>query len=667
MASKKPHHAWRRFLLPLAAATVPAAIGLAFLLMIQFRSYGEDRIAFVNNNRVNIQVAVQVTAAALSGLQFYAVSSVLRFRTNARVFASDEGLAQGRVSGMTLDALKIRSAVVRGVLDFDLRWPVVCQILVWWLLLKSAAPLWAGTITPKLGGHQIPGVVAVPDYNEETRRNGWGTKCGPNDACSEEFQPWYSNDGSVNLLPWKLSAGALQTTVATASRKTRGTKTSRYPRLDNTGYWYNTRSYGVGASGGWGLVESTGGRGVIQSYSYIEKGYWANVECERNSTEGWWSLARFRRGSFTFTDSKAEMHVGWAWADLPNGQWEGSQVWSQDANLSTSVVIASSSGRGKYMYGFVAGDHYERLRDVQCTVIFKPTTFRVLVNDTNSSIRVETVPGSNEDMDPTHDLIDNAFRSVSYMSQTMTTLYTSVLGDAFNENIGMFTFQDEYGDMEDPKLDPDVPMNPTEKQVMRGIEEGLEVLLDYILATIAAGHLSTPQGHSRWVDATLNVSVVKFGEVGYIYTSAALGFLVLLAVLAEMARVVIGVWRNRVPRAGPSLDILDIKSAILGTAKGAAVEDASSSGVGAAVSSWSGQADDAKAGELVVTMEAEVGMLKLTDGMGHLQRKRMSQFSRLGYQSPVESQSEKTGFGYLSPIENQTEKTPFTKSEAETH
>lgn len=141
------------------------------------------------------------------------------------------------------------------------------------LLLKSIAPLWAGAITPKLGGHQIPGVVDVPDYDEESREGGWGTECGPNDECSQGLHPFCSNAGTVNLLPWKckfllpasvanhamchmltksraISAGALQTTVATASRKNGDTKTSRCPRLDNTGYWYSTRSYGVGASAG---------------------------------------------------------------------------------------------------------------------------------------------------------------------------------------------------------------------------------------------------------------------------------------------------------------------------------------------------------------------------------------------------------------------------------
>ncbi|KAL8341172.1 hypothetical protein RB598_003216 [Gaeumannomyces tritici] len=604
----KTPHAWRRFILPLAAAMVPAGIGLTRLLTTQLRSYSEFKVKFLNNNRVNIQVAVQVAAAVLGGLQFYAVSSVLRFRTNARTFASDEGLAQGRRSGMTLDALKIRSAVVRGVMDFDLRWPVVLQILVWWLFLKSIAPMWAGTITPKLGQAQIPGVVNISNYDEASR-SGWGTRCGPLDKCSDEFIPYFSKFGSFNQLPWKYSAGALQNVIATASTKTADDQTSRYPRLDNTGYWYSTRSYGVGMSAGLNQTRWTGRSGVIQSYRYEESGYWTNVECKRNVTSPeWWHIANFADGSFTFTNSRAQMHLGWAWADLPNGNWSGSQVWSENESLNTTGV--------------------------QCSVIFKPTKFDILVNDTDKSIQVKPIPGSNDDIDPSRDLVNNAFRSVSYLSQTMTTLYTSVLGNAFLDNIDMFFYQHE-----------------------RLGKTGGEIEV----TEMHGGVVDARQG----VEATLNVAVIKYGEVGYIYTSAAFSLLVLLAVVGEMARIAYGVWKNRVPRAGPSLDILDIKSAILGTARG--VGGATPS----AVKGWSGRADDSDAGALMVTMEAEAGVLGLTDRSAHKERKRMSQYSQLGrfssgmvYQSPVENRSGTPDFGYQSPADNQTEKTPFTKTEA---
>ncbi|EJT75156.1 hypothetical protein GGTG_05093 [Gaeumannomyces tritici R3-111a-1] len=614
----KTPHAWRRFILPLAAAMVPAGIGLTCLLTTQLRSYSEFKVEFLNNNRVNIQVAVQVAAAVLGGLQFYAVSSVLRFRTNARAFASDEGLAQGRRSGMTLDALKIRSAVVRGVMDFDLRWPVVLQILVWWLFLKSIAPMWAGTITPKLGQAQIPGVVNISNYDEASR-SGWGTR-----------------------------AGALQNVIATASTKTADDQTSRYPRLDNTGYWYSTRSYGVGMSAGLNQTRWTGRSGVIQSYGYQESGYWTNVECKRNVTKPeWWHIANFEDGSFTFTNSRAQMHLGWAWADLPNGNWSGSQVWSENESLNTTVVIANSNQRGRYMYGFVAGDAYPSLQGVQCSVIFKPTKFDILVNDTDKSIQVKPITGSNDDIDPSRDLVNNAFRSVSYLSQTMTTLYTSVLGDAFLDNIDMFFYQHENERL----AETNGKIDATEMHVMRGIQDGLEVLLDQIFGILANGHRAAWWTH--------------YGEVGYIYTSAAFSLLVLLAVVGEMARIAYGVWKNRVPRAGPSLDILDIKSAILGTARGVGGATLS------AVQGWSGRADDSDAGALMVTMEAEAGVLKLTDRSAHKERKRMSQYSQLGrfssgmvYQSPVENRSGTPDFGYQSPADNQTEKTPFTKTEA---
>ncbi|KAL8345859.1 hypothetical protein RB601_005767 [Gaeumannomyces tritici] len=489
----KTPHAWRRFILPLAAAMVPAGIGLTRLLTTQLRSYSEFKVKFLNNNRVNIQVAVQVAAAVLGGLQFYAVSSVLRFRTNARTFASDEGLAQGRRSGMTLDALKIRSAVVRGVMDFDLRWPVVLQILVWWLFLKSIAPMWAGTITPKLGQAQIPGVVNISNYDEASR-SGWGTRCGPLDKCSDEFIPYFSKFGSFNQLPWKYSAGALQNVIATASTKTADDQTSRYPRLDNTGYWYSTRSYGVGMSAGLNQTRWTGRSGVIQSYRYEESGYWTNVECKRNVTSPeWWHIANFEDGSFTFTNSRAQMHLGWAWADLPNGNWSGSQVWSENESLNTTVVIANSNQRGRYMYGFVAGDAYPSLQGVQCSVIFKPTKFDILVNDTDKSIQVKPITGSNDDIDPSRDLVNNAFRSVSYLSQTMTTLYTSVLGDAFLDNIDMFFYQHENERL----AETNGKIDATEMHVMRGIQDGLEVLLDQIFGILANGHRAAWWTHVR--------------------------------------------------------------------------------------------------------------------------------------------------------------------------
>ncbi|EJT74787.1 hypothetical protein GGTG_08625 [Gaeumannomyces tritici R3-111a-1] len=60
-----PPRAWRQLLCPLLAAPFPAIIGA---------------------------VVVQVVAAALSGLQGYAVGTSVNIRTNIRVAATDSGV-----------------------------------------------------------------------------------------------------------------------------------------------------------------------------------------------------------------------------------------------------------------------------------------------------------------------------------------------------------------------------------------------------------------------------------------------------------------------------------------------------------------------------------------------------------------------------------------------
>lgn len=62
------------------------------------------------------------------------------------------------------------------------------------------------------------------------------------------------------------------------------------------------------------------------------------------------------------------------------------------------------------MYGFVAGDNYARLRDVQRTVIFGPTTLMVLVNDTTAPPAPTWSPAPTGTWTQPTTLIDNAFR-----------------------------------------------------------------------------------------------------------------------------------------------------------------------------------------------------------------------------------------------------------------
>lgn len=206
----KPPRAWKKLHLPLLAATVPAVTGLVSIWLSQQSFTSEATVQWITNQRVNIQVAVQVAAAVLAGLQIYAVSTLVNLWTNAHVAAAAPGVEDpsgtGRRASLTVDKLKFRSAVVRSSMDFDLCWRSIAQLLAWWLLLKALAPLWAGAITPKIGTVVAQGSIEIPAYSRSTSGR-WAMHCAPNLDCGTDFS--FENgsltlsEGTFNFLPWK--------------------------------------------------------------------------------------------------------------------------------------------------------------------------------------------------------------------------------------------------------------------------------------------------------------------------------------------------------------------------------------------------------------------------------------------------------------------------------
>ncbi|KAA6407162.1 MAG: hypothetical protein FRX48_08963 [Lasallia pustulata] len=84
---------------------------------------------------------------------------------------------------------------------------------------------------------------------------------------------------------------------------------------------------------------------------------------------------------------------------------------------STAVALAAVADDTRYFYGFIGGSlFYADFNSSQCEATFSPTTFH-------------------DDIDSTGGLIYNAFMGVSFLSQILTTIYTGLLGDAFNLNI----------------------------------------------------------------------------------------------------------------------------------------------------------------------------------------------------------------------------------------
>ncbi|KLU93110.1 hypothetical protein MAPG_12049 [Magnaporthiopsis poae ATCC 64411] len=553
--TRLPPRAWKKLRLPLLAATVPAVVGVVSIWLTQQSFTSEATVQWITNQRVNIQVAVQVVAAALAGLQIYAVSTLINLWTNAHVAGPtvaapglEDSSGTRRQAGLTVDKLKFRSAVVRSAMDFDLSSRSIAQLLAWWLLLKALAPLWAGTITPKIGTVVAQGSIEIPAYSRSTSGR-WAMHCAPNYDCGSDFS--FENgsltlsEGTFNFNPWKMKTGALYSMIERASWRD-ADSSSKYQKQDNTGFTYQGRSYGVAASPGLATPKLHSGGGKVNGLNYTENGYLARVTCQYNRS----SAVAFGTSMYVDPPNKPRtfgIGVGWAGGNLPNGKWDGCQVWS-NGPLDWSVVLAAvRSSDGQYMYGTIAGSYYEWLNQTQCSVTFTPTAFKVAVDMTARSISVSPLPAvAPLDVDPTRALVNNSFHAVGYMSQTLSTLYTSVVGDALRSNTLNVARRRMQGSNNDSSDGPLGQGQAGEQDVLTSLQEAIEVVLDSSLGAIGAAQImltrdTRPSGAD---DTSLAVEAARFGESGFVYPSAALAVLLLVVVGHQLARL----WAAKSPR-----------------------------------------------------------------------------------------------------------------------
>lgn len=391
---------------------------------------------------------------------------------------------------------------------------------------------------------------------------------------------------------------------------------SKYQKQDNTGFTYQGRPYGVAASPGLAAPKLRSGGGKVNGLNYTENGYLARVACQYSRS----SAVAFGRSVYVDPPNNPRtfgIGVGWAGGELPNGKWDGCQVWS-NGPLDWSVVLAAvRSSDGRYMYGTIAGSYYEWLNQTQCSVIFTPTAFKVAVDMAARSISVSPLPAvAPLDIDPTRALVNNSFHAVGYMSQTLSTLYTSVVGDALRSNALNVARRRTQGNGSSSS-DLLGQGEAGEQDVLTSPQEAIEVVLDSSLGAIGAVQImltrdTRPSGAD---ETSLAVEAARFGEPGFVYPSAGLAVLLLVVVGHQMA------WLRaaKSPRgAAPGVDCLDLKSAILGTAKGALADRSpaaprsdSDAAAAAVLEAWDGTVDNPEAGALVVTMDGEVGALRL--------------------------------------------------------
>ena len=333
----------------------------------------------------------------------------------------------------------------------------------------------------------------------------------------------------------------------------RNSSTAQHKKMDSPQFTFHGRSYGVASAVGLlgspsinGLVNRQNPPKTIQ-YSFSESGYNSVAKCSYNDS----SDLRFEalqliqgQGSEDGSPFTGSVAVLQAVGSLPTGEWQGFTTMSIAGN-HTAVALASVSNETAYFCGFLGGIYYSYLNKVQCEVTFTPTLFNVVIDMLAQNISVSPTSNDQYDIDGTGGLIDNVFMGVSFVSQTLTTMYTGLLGNAFFLNI-------------DAVRDREGHPNVTKADITTGLAESLERLFDDYFGAVGASQLLI-YNQSHTVDSTMQVQVIQLGQPVYAYVTWAIN----LAILAFLG---FEAWRTKLWKSLPFFNCLDAKSVIIGIA-----------------------------------------------------------------------------------------------------
>lgn len=283
------------------------------------------------------------------------------------------------------------------------------------------------------------------------------------------------------------------------------------------------------------------------------------------------------------------------------------------------------------MYGFAAGFAYQNFTNLQCNVTFTPSTFSVLVDVARSNISMTLLETSTvTDTELTGFLTNVSFHQVQYISEAVTTIYTSFIGQSFLNNIENIQARKNHTHI-------------TATDVSTGVARALESFIDNSLSIYGATQVMIA-GDRANVTAKVQLMAVKLGEPVYVYISFGISLAVVILVVSMAMRT--RFWRDL-----PMFDCMEIKSAILGaSAGGSALSDVAHS--------WNDDPTDRGAGAVgVVVANRTDGHTVIVAGQtvasrverraAGAERRRGEGYQKLNDPAEVKLRSGQIGFGAL--------------------
>ncbi|KAH2639345.1 hypothetical protein KXV79_007784, partial [Aspergillus fumigatus] len=226
--SRQSHATWEQLLFCLLL--IPAVLSILRVLSdVRNWHMPPGLNALVDEYRTSIQTAVQIVATILSTIQIFALCRLINWATR---------ILFGKYP-TSLNVLGLWSAMSTPSINWTLPfWMIVLSIIMVNLSAVISA-LWTGALTPANSVAFNSTTLMVPDWSNTTLIKEYPSEIDQTGPTIRNTKGYFTYSVGVGLLTPLVASASTATTVDGSIRN--------HNKLDNSGYAYHGRSYGVGA------------------------------------------------------------------------------------------------------------------------------------------------------------------------------------------------------------------------------------------------------------------------------------------------------------------------------------------------------------------------------------------------------------------------------------
>ncbi|KAF2166611.1 hypothetical protein M409DRAFT_23245 [Zasmidium cellare ATCC 36951] len=583
---RKQASVWERripifaIVLSFALSCVPAALDWSHTTF----SSESSLYKFSTQSRASVQVVVTILSSIFAFFWTWSLGSTCDLLLRSSL--TDRALS--------IDQLRLCSAVSTRSINTYLSLRFLSIPILLSAIYLLPAWLWTGAITPQV---VITGLenayVRIPQFGEGSYPflGDYDLKGAINQGCVQISK----SNGSFSNCPARRQAGSILQSIGTAS--TAPGVPRNHSKLDNSGYQYLDRSYGVGASVG--LQAPPGTAGATISYNYTEMGYLTSAKCIYNASADFNLSENVTFGIPGIPD--------WFWQQgrRPNDRWDqpppGAAAHAGFESEPVDIVGWSAgsccgftNGTGPFYISMAAGSDYAFLNTTQCELFFEPAIFDVAVSIANRTIHVtQVLPNESffapEDPNPAGYLREWTLRALSSLALIETTLYVSSIGENFINNAQTKLNQPDFN-----------ASQPNNDAVLPAIEDSLVAALDDILEALAG--FAFVNDSSTWSGAVSGeVPRVRVGETQFI-----------IALFVTNVLVLVGVCGMAVHTRGyantPAFNFMDIGALVVGMDNGRQLANEETAAISPSEPRWDGDPSDPLLDHFAVEIRSKLGV-----------------------------------------------------------